>query len=417
MRHHGSLVAKLMILSVSVPVIASHSLLAQTVFASGSTGADGSLSFPANSGVQVIDMSQKPDGIWNYTTINIPVGVTVSFKKNAANTPVVWLASGDVNIGGEINLDGSAAVNNVDPGNEAPGGPGGFAGGLGGRRADVSGFVAGTPGQGPGGGQPGTTGGQCGGNAGYNGSDGCDGLSGCAAHGAAYGNQALPGSGVGGSGGGGGGSSTGVDGTNGGGGGGAILVTSSGNIHLDGNVHANGGIGSVLNQPLGGAGSGGAIHLVANRITVSGPLSAAGAAAFRPGGPCSGSPGFIRTDAFFVQLQNETNPVHTAGLPLPPNFLAEGHISIVRVAGLVVQNPGGNTNSPDVVFTAAGDISIDLATTNIPPGTSITVRIAAAGQLITKVVTTDSAGKATATATVPAGVGTIQASSQFVPAS
>jgi Galactose oxidase, central domain len=40
----------------------------------------------------VVDMSTRPDGIWHYTTIDIPAGTTVSFKPNAANTPVVcWL--------------------------------------------------------------------------------------------------------------------------------------------------------------------------------------------------------------------------------------------------------------------------------------------------------------------------------------
>ena len=73
-------------------------------------------------------MSAKPDGIWNYTTINIPAGVKVSFTKNAANTGVIWLATGDVNIAGEVNLDGADGTLNVARGNEAPGGPGGFRG-------------------------------------------------------------------------------------------------------------------------------------------------------------------------------------------------------------------------------------------------------------------------------------------------
>jgi hypothetical protein len=100
----------------------------------------------------VIDMNTRPDGIWHYTTIDIPAGTTVSFKSNAANTPVIWLATGPVYISGEINLDGAPGAATVDPGNEAPGGPGGGAGGLGGRRFDVSGSYAGTAGQGPGGG-------------------------------------------------------------------------------------------------------------------------------------------------------------------------------------------------------------------------------------------------------------------------
>src|SRR5262249_26894084 len=146
---------------------------------------------------QIIDMSAKPDGIWHYTTIDIPAGVTVSFKPNPANTPVVWLATGPVRIAGTINLDALSASGNVDPGNEAPGGPGGGAGGLGGRQFDVSGSFAGTPGEGPGGGLPGTSQSQAGGGGGY-GTPGAGALGG-----PAYGNRLvrplLGGSGGGGS--------------------------------------------------------------------------------------------------------------------------------------------------------------------------------------------------------------------------
>ena len=40
-----------------------------------------------------VDMNEKPDGIWNFTSIHIPPYVDVSFIKNPANTPVIWLAS------------------------------------------------------------------------------------------------------------------------------------------------------------------------------------------------------------------------------------------------------------------------------------------------------------------------------------
>lgn len=40
-------------------------------------------------------MADHPDGIYHYTSVNIPSGVTVTFKPNAANTPVVWLVQGN----------------------------------------------------------------------------------------------------------------------------------------------------------------------------------------------------------------------------------------------------------------------------------------------------------------------------------
>ena len=100
------------------------------------------------------------------------------------------------------------------------------------------------------------------------------------------------------------------------------------------------------------------------------------------------------------------------------NIAADGQVRIARIAGQVVQNPTGSLSSPDVVFTAAGNITIDLETTNIPVGTSLTVRITAPGQVIIAQSTpTDAAGKATATAAVPAGVGTIQAGAEYMPGS
>jgi hypothetical protein len=391
--------------------LAAATASAQTQFSSGSTGADGPLTFTA-SGEYVIDMSTKPDGVWNYTTINIPAGVKVSFTKNAANTGVIWLATGDVNIAGEIDLDGANGTLNVVRGNEAPGGPGGFRGGRGARRVDVSGTGSGTPGEGPGGGAPGTTidcSGSGGGEGGVYSTSGPGGLA-CSP--------------IGGSGGGGSGSVSGVDGKNAGGGGGAILIASSTTIAIDGGLHANGGTGSCTScggdyntTACGGGGSGGAIRLVANRIEGSGSITALGGEGsfevfagflFRSYG--GGGPGRIRTQAFVLHLTNLTNPVATEDGPLPFS-LCNGSIRITNIAGQVVPVlPGGDTSAPDVIFTQAGPITVALATTNIPHGTVLTVRVATDGQAITaQSLPTDAAGDASATLTVPAGFGTIQA--------
>lgn len=72
-------------------------------FVSGSTGADGAFNPTANAVLQL-----PPDGVFNYTTVNIPSGVTVTFQKNANNTPVYILATGAVTISGTIKVDGSA---------------------------------------------------------------------------------------------------------------------------------------------------------------------------------------------------------------------------------------------------------------------------------------------------------------------
>ena len=77
-------------------------LLSLAVFAqvnSGSNGSDGALSPTSD---LVIDMADHPDGIYHYTSVNIPAGVTVSFIPNAGNMPVVWLVQGDCVIAGAL---------------------------------------------------------------------------------------------------------------------------------------------------------------------------------------------------------------------------------------------------------------------------------------------------------------------------
>jgi hypothetical protein len=66
---------------------------AQT-FSSGSTGADGA--FDPTSGDQTQQLPES--GILNFTTVNAPLGRTLRFQLNSANTPVVMLAQGDVRI-------------------------------------------------------------------------------------------------------------------------------------------------------------------------------------------------------------------------------------------------------------------------------------------------------------------------------
>jgi hypothetical protein len=345
-----------------------------------------------------IDMTSHPDGVWNYTTITIPAGVKVHFQKNLRNSPVVWLASGDVTIQGEIILDGAAANTNPQPGNEAQGGPGGYAGGLGGIRFDVSGSYAGTPGQGPGGGKPGVSLGEYGGDGGY-GSPGSGDLGG-----PIYGNRMIRRL-IGGSGGGGGASVGTGDGGNGGGGGGAILIASSGNLRMDGYIHSLGGSPSN-NSSTGGIGSGGAIRLVANRVEGNGQLRATG----------SGGEGRIRTEGFYVSLRDSI-PINASSPPVPIDLasLTGRKIVITGVAGLPVADPPtGNTSSPDVIFSQAGEITISISTTGIPTGTILKVRIAVSGSVqIVESTPTSADGKTTAKVTVPGGIGTIQAYASF----
>ena len=342
------------------------------------------------------DMTPKADGVWNYTTIDVPAGITVYFQHNAANTPVRWLASGNVTINGILNLNGDDGSNNPNPGNEAKGGPGGYAGGLGAIRFDQSSTYAGTPGQGPGGGSPGV-GAQDGSNGGqryaqqgtYNGT---------------YGNAYLQPL-LGGSGGGGGGSGFSDSGGNGGGGGGAILISSARDIVINGGIFANGGRGSSY----AGFGSGGGIRLVADRISGGGSLQANG-----------GGAGRIRLEAYYRSLAGNTTPVSSVSAPIATrNFDHTSALTVSKVAGAVIaQPPTGSSISPDVIFTAAGSITVEVTGKGIPDNTPVTLRVTTATGVINKPAQNEPVvplvgGKASFTVTVPAGLGTIQAFAQF----
>lgn len=348
--------------------------------------------------LQVFDMSTRANGIWNFTTINIPSGVTVQFNKNAANSPVRWLASGDVTIDGTIDVSGEFGANELAPGIPAHGGPGGYDGGRGGIRFDASASFAGQPGQGPGGGAPGTAQ-QTNpvnlrdGNPGqYNGT---------------YGNTFLQPL-LGGSGGGGGSSANTANGGNGGGGGGALLLASSRDIMLNGLIRANGGDVTWSGASYGGQGSGGAILLRADRITGPGSLQAFGG---QPGNPN----GRIRTEAYLVTLVGSQTPAATVDLPASNGELnQQGTLSIVSVKGVnVASPPTGNLLTPDVVFSDTGPVQIAVAANGIPDGTAVQLRITTQDSVVQPAPQNLASGTVTFSVTVPKGVGTLQATAQF----
>ena len=78
--------------SVLLAILWAWPVSAQT-FSSGSTGADGVFAPTASTTVPL-----PPSGVFNFTTVTIPAGVTVTFARNAANTPVTILATGDVTV-------------------------------------------------------------------------------------------------------------------------------------------------------------------------------------------------------------------------------------------------------------------------------------------------------------------------------
>src|SRR6218665_889306 len=281
---------------------------AYATFDSGSTGADGALNVTVNTEIVL-----PPSGVLNYTSINIPAGVTVTFRKNVTNTPVYLLASGSVTIAGTISIQGAHGRATGTSGDGAlgddgipgVGGPGGHDGGRGGRQdaASTPEIIRAGPGLGPGGGLGGKEGGNGCSSSGYYPGEGTGGAYAVAAYQAyakylcaaasltkfsrPYGSALLQPL-LGGSGGGGGNGGVTYPGSGGGGGGGALLIASSATVKMTGTIDARGGdAGGNAGTGVGGSGaggSGGAIRLVATSIAGNGRLLAEGGGGLEGGG-------------------------------------------------------------------------------------------------------------------------------------
>jgi hypothetical protein len=316
-----------------------------------SDGTDGTFSPAAN--IEV-DLSQAVTGTWSdpnganagkgiydatkwaivfkYAAVNIPAGVTVTFKNHPSHAPVIWLVQGGVDIAGTVSLNGKAGLYGTDALTPVEPGPGGFRGGA-------SGPVGNGAGLGPGGGGQGQ----------YSG---------------IYGNpQILPL--IGGSGGGGNGPPY-----SGAGAGGAILIAASTNIQLTGNISALGGV------PISFSGSGGAIKLIAHNVTGTGNLNAG------PGGN-SINGGRVRIEANTLSATVTTNPptiaVPPGNTPIIFQSANSPTVKIVSVDG--IDSPADPTaplvSSADIAIQKNTPVTIVLETRNFATaGAVVSVRVA-----------------------------------------
>jgi hypothetical protein len=234
-------------------------------FDSGSNGSDGAFTMSQSTTLDV-----PPDGIFNFTTVTM-TGGNLTFRRNALNTPVFILATGDITISNANALvDGADGTSNPPAG--GAGGPGGFDGGDPGVQSIPPGH-----GHGPGGGAGGDA--NAGGTANTSAGAAAYGSVSSqpsASDGAVYGSPLLIPI-VGGSGGGGGVGSGTSPGVGGAGGGGAILMASNTRIQ----INAGGGVfarGANNSFPHTGTGSGGAIRLVAPVVAGNATLNVSGGA-------------------------------------------------------------------------------------------------------------------------------------------
>jgi hypothetical protein len=428
----GALISTLCLAGLAAPALA---------YDSGSTGADNDFSPTVNTELQI-----PASGVFNFTTVNIPTGVTVTFKKNTTNTPVVILASGNVTIAGSLNVSGGNSMNSGaagdgnlgDDGIPGVGGPGGYDGGRGGQanRGD------GGNGLGPGAGFGGKH------HSGYIMGGGGGGFAGAGGNswnyhatarpsglgGVAYGSsQLLPL--IGGSGGGGGGGGASFVGTGGGGGGGAILIASSGTVSITGSILARGGNSGFSGGSgcggRGGYGSGGAIRIVATTISGNGTIDAnqpntsyssydstcyvTGNLNMHGG---SGSTGRIRLESETFTRTAASTPAHSFGTPSSVFVAGLPTLRITSVAGVAA--PANPTGNADITLpsTTPNPVTVEFATTGVPVGNTVSLRVTPAyGDAVTvvspAVTGSTAAGTASVSATLPSGPSVLSATTTY----
>ena len=298
-------------------------------FSSGSTGVDGPLDLITTTCAQDVlgcQIQIPESGVFNFTTVNIPLGKTVSFLPNLRNTPVVILAQGSVTIGGRIEISGGIDwVHRFLNLNFA--GPGGFPGGK----------VGGHNGLGPGGGNITDPKGRWVGPL-----------------------SLVPI--IGGSGG------MGSSNSNGGGGGGAITIASSTSIIVTGQISAQGAFSQCCSN-----GAGGAIRLVANSINVSGSLSA---------DSLNGHPGMIRLEApaGFLFFNGVASPPPILSTSINTAITADSStpsLKITSIGGFPLSYTTGRPDAVDLMLPnqLVDPINVVVQAHNIPVGTEVDLNI------------------------------------------
>ncbi|MFH1738076.1 MAG: hypothetical protein ABIH23_03645 [bacterium] len=208
---------------------------------------------------------------------------------------------------------------------------------------------------------------------------------------------------IGGSGGGGGQGSMTQAGGRGGGGGGAILIVADGIVNIGGNIVATGGKGGE-GFSSGGDGSGGAVRVAATTIAGSGGVYAE----------------VVRFEAFNFDFTGVINADRK--FPALPGVIAsssaEPSLRITTINGSPIPaDPIGQSATPDVTFSSADPVAVQIEGKNIPPWAFVTVRaIPDSGHRVTKYTSlfgTLESSQGIVQITVPRGNGVLEAFAQY----
>jgi hypothetical protein len=378
----------------------------------------GTIGCTAPCGSGTVTLALPTDGVLKFSSFRVDGNFTIGFARNAANSPVTILVSGDVLFRNgvccpNLGLNGGNGSNGTGStaGVGGLGSNGGFKGADGAAQSINLVNIGGT-GLGPAGGQGATP-------------------TAPASGGTFLGlPELLPL--LGGSGGGGGtgfGAATSCTGGGGGGGGGGLLIVANGTVTLQNyDLMAEGGHGgSVGNGNCdfgGGGGSGGAIRLVASRLVDGGNgrlWTRGGNGGYTSHG---GTPGRIRLESLDASAQTAFFTSSAALRVTGPGPIANPISPTVRITAVGGQTPPaipqGGYGAIDVMLPAPGVTGVDVATTGVPSGTTVLVtvkpRIGGHAQSASVPLTScNTAGDCTATTafTLSAGAYAVEARATF----
>jgi len=196
---------------------------------------------------------------------------------------------------------------------------------------------------------------------------------------------------------------------------------------------ANGGTSGLsagdARGATGGSGSGGAIRIVATTIAGNGTINAEGAVA-ATGGGSTGSPAYnankggngadgrIRLEAETFTRTAVSEPAHAFGSPSSVFVAGLPTLRITSVAGTAAPtNPTGNADIT-LPSTTPNPVAVEFATTGVPTGNTVSLRVTPAYGVSTTVVTpaitgSTTAGVASTSVTLPSGPSVLSASTTY----
>ncbi len=354
--------------------------------------------------------------VYKYTIVDVPSGVTITFGQHPSGAPVVWLATGNVTVNGRVNLDGEDGLQAnppIIPYYTRPG-PGGFQGGQVGHPGAGS---AGSFGLGPG--SAPVLAPDCGSGTNGFGASHAPVPAECVGSGAGllYGNVGVMPL-LGGSG---GNADDNTGGVGAGAGGGAILVAAPTQVTVGavGSITAEGGAGpGGPGFSYAGSGSGGAIRLRAETVSLSSGSQLVGRGGTGAGFSTGGN-GRVRIEAGTVNnggtINGSQSIVNAPSVVFPA--APPPQLYVTSVCGQSApSDPMWGINSADIDLNSASACTVNIEATGMPVGTIVVVRaIPARGSIISVNSTpmADAGGglrtaTATASVTFPAGRAELQ---------